>query len=76
MQCDESLEYWIAVFVVTRLHEQGFTFRRFIEDAHGRLKALSLPSAPVCREHGYLPMLPRQRRVAQALWRRWKREAC
>lgn len=75
MRCDESLGYWSAVFVVTRLREHGNICRGFIEDPPGWLKAMDLASAPVGSACGHRPLLPRQRRVAQALWRRWKREA-
>jgi hypothetical protein len=38
------------------------------------LKAVSLRSAPLCLAGGYQPLLPRQVKVAQALWRRWEPE--
>ena len=76
MRCDESRDNGGAVFAATRLREHEITCRGLIEDPPGRLKALGLASAPVGLARGYRPLLPRQRRVAQQLWRRWRREAC
>lgn len=75
MLCDESLEYWGAVFVAARILEHGITFCEFLEDPWKWLKALGLPSAPLGLASDYRPLLPRQVNAAQALWRRWDREA-
>ncbi len=75
MFSDEYLEYWSTVFVAARLLEQGIPFPAFLEDPRGFLKAVSPQSAPLGMASGYRPLLPRQRRVAQALWRRGKSEA-
>lgn len=72
MYSNEYLEHWGTVYVVARLREQGILFQKFLEDPWGCLKAVSLQSAHLCMTSGYRPLLPRQVRVAQALWRRWE----
>jgi hypothetical protein len=71
---DEYLEYWGTVFVDARLLEQEIPFHEFLEDPWGSLKAVGLQSAPPSVACGYRPLLPRQVKVAQALWRRWGTE--
>ena len=71
---DEYLEYWGAVFVAAQRLEQGIPFQEFLEDPWACLQAVGLPSAPLCLACGYQPLLPRQVKVAQALWRRWGTE--
>jgi hypothetical protein len=75
MYSNEYLKHWGAVYVTAHLLEQGIPFQTFLEDPRGFLKAVSLQSAPLGIASGYRPLLPRQRRVAQALWRRWEPEA-
>lgn len=72
---DEYLEYWGTMFVAARLLEQGIPFQEFLEDPWGCLKAVGLQSAPLSVAHGYEPLLPRQVKVAQTLWRRWETES-
>jgi hypothetical protein len=74
MYSDEYLEHWGTVFVAARLLEQGIPFQEFLEDPRGYLnwpgpQSASLSLACACR-----PLLPRQIKVAQALWRRWEPE--
>lgn len=69
---DEYLEYWGTVFISCRLLEQGMTFGEFLNDPWGCLKAMGFQSAPLSLACGYRPLLPRQVKVAQALWRHWK----
>jgi hypothetical protein len=71
---DEYLEYWGTVFVAARLLEQGIPFQNFLADPWGCLKAVGLQSAPLSLACGCRPLLPRQVKVAQALWRRWEPE--
>ena len=71
MYSNEYIEHWGAVYVASHLLEQGIPFHQFLEDPWGCLKAVGLPSAPLCLAWGYRPLLPRQVNVAQALWRRW-----
>ena len=72
MYSNEYLEHWGTVYVAARLLEQGMPFQEFLEDPRGCLEAVGLQSAPLCIASGYRPLLPRQRQVAQALWRRWE----
>lgn len=74
MYSNEYLEHWGAVYIACRLLEQGIPFQRFLEDPWGCLKAVSLRSAPLCLAGGYQPLLPRQVKLAQSLWRRWGTE--
>jgi hypothetical protein len=71
---DEYLDYWGAVYVAARLLEQGIPFQEFLADPWGSLKVVGLQSAPLSLACGYRPLLPRQVKVAQALWRRWEPE--
>lgn len=71
---NEYLDYWGVVYVAAGLREQGILFQEFLADPREYLKAVELQSTPVGLEDGYQPLLPRQRRVAQALWRRWALE--
>lgn len=71
---DEYLEYWGAVYVAARLREQGIPFQEFLEVLQECLKTVELRSPPLCLAGGFRPLLPRQRRLAQALWRRWAPE--
>jgi hypothetical protein len=74
MFSDEYLEYWGTVYVAARLLEQGIPFQEFLADPRGCLKAAGLQSAPLCIASGYRPLLPRQAKVAQVLWRCWGTE--
>jgi hypothetical protein len=71
---DEYLDYWSTVFVAGRLLEQGIPFQEFLKDPWGCLKRPGPQSAPLSRAGGCRPLLPRQVKVAQALWRRWEPE--
>jgi hypothetical protein len=72
---DEYLDYWGKVFVVARLLEQGIPFQEFLEDPRGSLKVVGFQFAPPSVACGYRPLLPRQVKVAQALWRQWNQES-
>ena len=74
MYSNEYLEHWGTVYVAARLLEQGIPFQEFLENPWGYLKAVELSSAPLCIASGYRPLLPRQRQMAQALWRSWEPE--
>lgn len=74
MFSDEYLEYWGTAYVAAHLLERGIPFHEFLEDPWASLKAVGLQSAPLCLACGYRPLLLRQVKVAQALWRRWGTE--
>lgn len=71
---DDYLDYWGAMFVAGRLLEQGIPFPEFLKDPWGCLKRPGPPPAPLALVCGCPPLLPRQVKVAQALWRRWEPE--
>ena len=71
MFSDEYLEYWGAVYVASRLLEQGIPFSTFLAYPWECLKTVEWQSVPLGLASGYRPLLPRQRHVAQALWKRW-----
>lgn len=70
MISDEYLDYWGAVYVAARLRERGIPFQAFLADPWECLKTVALQSTPLGLPGDFRPLLPRQRRVAQALWRR------
>ena len=72
MYSNEFLEHWGAVYVASGLLEREIPFQEFLENPWGYLKAVELSSTPLCIASGYRPLLPRQRQVAQALWRSWE----
>jgi hypothetical protein len=72
MYSNEYLEHWGAVFVAARLLEQGIPFQEFLEDPRGYLKWPGQQPALLSLACACRPLLPRQVKVAQALWRRWK----
>ncbi|MHB8743684.1 MAG: hypothetical protein ACYC9L_11230 [Sulfuricaulis sp.] len=74
MYSDEYLDYWGQVYTACRLSEPGIVFHEFLADPWRHLCELGLQSAPVSLELGYRPLLPRQAKVAQALWKRWEAE--
>lgn len=75
MYNNEYVEYWGRMDIVTRVFNEGITFRVFLGDPAGWLGTVARPSAPESWVVAYRPLLPRQRRVAQRLWQRWEREA-
>lgn len=74
MYSDEYLDYWGEVYTACRLSEPGIVFHEFLEDPWRCLCELGLQSAPASLELGLRPLLPRQAKVAQALWKRWEAE--
>ena len=74
MYSNEYLEHWGAVFVATRLLEQGIPFQEFLKDPWECLKRPGPPPAPLSLACGCRPLLPRQAKVAQVLWRIWEPE--
>jgi len=74
MYSNEYLEHWGTVYVTARLLEQGIPFQEFLEDPRGFLKKLGPQPAPLFLACDCQPLLPRQVKVAQALWRRWEPE--
>jgi hypothetical protein len=71
MFSDAYLEHWGAVYVAARLRERGIPFREFLADPWECLKTVERRSPPLGLAGGFRPLLPRQKRVAQALWKRW-----
>lgn len=72
MYSNEYLEHWGAVFVAGRLLEQGLPFEAFLKDPRGCLKRPGPQWAPLSLACACRPLLPRQVKVAQALWQRWE----
>ena len=74
MYSNEYLEHWGTVFVAGRLFEQRIPFQEFLKDPRGCLKRPGPQSASLSLACACRPLLPRQIKVAQALWRRWEPE--
>jgi len=74
MYSDKYLEHWGTVFVAGRLFEQGIAFQEFLKDPRECLKRPGPQSASLSLACACRPLLPRQVKVAQALWRRWEPE--
>lgn len=74
MYSNEYLEHWGTVFVAGRLFAQGILFQEFLKDPRGCLKRPGPQPAPLSRAGDCRPLLPRQVKVAQALWRCWEPE--
>lgn len=76
MRCDEYYEHGGAVLLAVLLREYRIIFTELLEDLRESPQVPGLPYVrPIRRTCGYRPLLPRQRRAAQALWRRWQEEA-
>jgi len=74
MFSDEYLDHWGAAYVAAHLRERGIFFQEFLADPRGYLKTVRLPCARLCVASGFRPLLPRQKRVAQTLQKRWALE--
>lgn len=64
---DEVINRWADIYQACRLHQTGLNFEDFLASPVEHLSRLGMSDAEEIMQTGFLPLLPEQARIRQAL---------